>query len=267
MTNPVILFRDTGDWKYESNAAVEHFKVINSRMKVESGNLIISRYSCLPFYKELETDVEFNEAKLINSFRQHRYIADLFNWYSDLEELTPKTWFRLEEIPDEGPFVLKGETNSKKFLWSSMMFAQDKRTAIEVHSRLCADSMIGDQKIYIRKYEPLVQFMTGLQGLPITREFRFFVAYGQILSGGFYWSNYADQIDAKDMDVNQVPKDFLQKIIDRIGKNCNFYVIDVAQTQSGEWIVIELNDGQMSGLSENNPDILYKNLRKVIDER
>ena len=40
--------------------------------------------------------------------------------------------------------------------------------------------------------------------------------------------------------------------------------IDVAQTESGEWIVVELNDGQMSGLSENNPEVLYKNLTTVL---
>jgi hypothetical protein len=28
--------------------------------------------------------------------------------------------------------------------------------------------------------------------------------------------------------------------------------------------VIELNDGQMSGLSENNPNLLYSNLKTVL---
>lgn len=44
-------------------------------------------------------------------------------------------------------------------------------------------------------------------------------------------------------------------------------MIDVAQTESGDWIVIELNDGQMSGLSENNPEILYKNLKHMTWDR
>jgi hypothetical protein len=35
----------------------------------------------------------------------------------------------------------------------------------------------------------------------------------------------------------------------------------VAKTQSGEWIVIELNDGQMAGLSDNDPSVLYHNLK------
>jgi len=42
-------------------------------------------------------------------------------------------------------------------------------------------------------------------------------------------------------------------------------VVDVARTESGEWIVIELNDGQQSGLSDNDPDQLYSNMKKMLD--
>jgi hypothetical protein len=45
-----------------------------------------------------------------------------------------------------------------------------------------------------------------------------------------------------------------------------YYVIDVAKTAAGKWILIELNDGQMSGLSDNDPDVLYSNLKKSLKE-
>lgn len=61
---------------------------------------------------------------------------------------------------------------------------------------------------------------------------------------------------------NDVPREFLQKVIDAVGKNSRFYAIDVAKTKSGKWIVIELNEGQMAGLSENNADLFYKKLRQ-----
>ena len=53
-------------------------------------------------------------------------------------------------------------------------------------------------------------------------------------------------------------------MIDRVGDRASFYVVDIAKTQSGEWIVIELNDGQMSGLSCNDPKLLYSRLRQTI---
>jgi hypothetical protein len=40
-------------------------------------------------------------------------------------------------------------------------------------------------------------------------------------------------------------------------------VIDLAELPGGEWRVIELNDGSMSGLSGNNPVILWTNFLKV----
>ena len=73
-----------------------------------------------------------------------------------------------------------------------------------------------------------------------------------------------NDLKKKGMTAKEVSKEFLNKIIEIIGDNINFYALDVAQTEDGNWIVIELNDGQMSGLSENNPEILYKKLREVL---
>jgi len=46
-----------------------------------------------------------------------------------------------------------------------------------------------------------------------------------------------------------------------------YFVVDVAETDSGDWILIELNDGTMSGISENNPDVLYCNLAAVLSDK
>lgn len=263
---PVILYRNDVDWRQEESCVRKYFSCISSRLKVNKGDLVIPRFSALPFFKELQDDIEYFGATLINNYNQHRYIADLCNWYYDLAEFTPMTWNDLTKIPENGPFVLKGETNSKKFLWNSHMFAEDKKKAIEIHSRLQEDSLIQYQKIYIRKYVELERLGIGFSGLPITKEFRIFVYQKEILSIGFYWSNY--EISA---DPNEVPLDFVNTVIDRIQNTeiCeppNYYVIDVAKTTKGDWIVIELNDGSMSGLSDNNPEILYKNLKMALSK-
>lgn len=265
-----ILYRENDyDWNNEKEYAEKYFRTIKSRLFVKENEIVIPRYCALPFYKELETEVNYQNAKLINTYQQHRYIADLGNWYYDLHQYTPITWKTLHEIPEEGPFILKGETNSKKYNWNTQMFADNKKEAIQVHSLLTNDSMLQYQNIYIRKYIELEKLADGLQGLPITKEFRFFVYKTTILSGGFYWSSHVDDLDPKDTDPAQVPVEFLNKVINiiqntEISNPPNFYVIDVAKTNSGEWIVIELNDGSMSGLSENNPEKLYSNLRKAI---
>ena len=53
---------------------------------------------------------------------------------------------------------------------------------------------------------------------------------------------------------------FVQSILSLISTHVNFYVVDVAQKEDGNFIVIELNDAQMSGLSDNRPENLYGNL-------
>lgn len=269
---PIILFRNDVDWRQEAEVVKKYFECVNTRMLLKN-NMVIARFSALPFYEEQERDLKYAGCKMINTYDQHRYIADIGNWYWDLNSFTPETWNQLHLIPDEGPFILKGETNSKKYLWNTHMFAKDKKAAIEVHGRLMEDSMLQYQKIYIRKYIPLEILDSGLQGLQITREYRFFVYKRAILSGGFYWSSHSDDIKDRGIkiDPEEVPRDFLNDIIEKIqttelSEPPAYYVIDVAKTADGNWILIELNDGQQSGLSDNDPDILYSNLKIALEQ-
>jgi hypothetical protein len=239
--NTVILLRKQDE--HEHQIILKYFPAFYNRSSVPPNSLVIGRYSVLPFYKELVDDLQYNNSKLINSYTQHRYIADLGNWYRDLKDITPYTWSHIDELPDEGPFVVKGETNSKKFQWSTHMFAKNKKEAIDVMCRLQEDGLLCDQQIYFRKYIPLVKLMDGLGGLDVTKEFRFFICDKQVVSGGFYWSNYEEDLDCIP-DPNEVPKEFIDKIINLIGNNARFYVVDVAQTANNEWIVIELKKGQ-----------------------
>lgn len=261
-----ILARKCTEWDQEKDDAESFFKIETQRSAVQPGSLVIGRYSVLPFYKELYNDLIFNGSKLINSPAQHEYIADLQNWILDLEGFTPKTWDKLENLPEEGPFILKGQTNSKKYQWNTHMFASNKKEAIEVYCKLSDDGLIGTQKIYIREYVPLHTYMINISGNPITKEFRFFVCCEEIVAGGYYWSSHVDQLD-NIPSIEEVPKNFLKEVIDRIGDSSYFYVIDVAQTASGEWIVVELNEGQFSGISEIKPKQLYSNLKSILDSK
>ena len=238
------------------------FVYLSTRTQVREGDLVVGRYSCWPFYKELENDVLYNGAKLLNTSAQHQYIADLGNWVVDLKELTPETWSDLQSIPDQGPFILKGGTNSRKGYWRTHCFAENKADAIAVHGRLSDDSLIGRQSIYIRKFEKLYTYMYDIQGMPVTKEFRFFVCDKQVVCGGFYWSNWIEEITPP--DISEVPQSFLNEVIERIGDKARAYALDVALKEDGTPIVIELNDLQQSGLSCNNPNVFYNNLYSIL---
>lgn len=260
---PVILMRSSLAEENEFSTASKYLPTYRQRSQVPENSLVLGRYSVLPFYKELEDDLTENGSRLINSHRQHRWIADLREWYTDFEGITPKTWFELCDLPEKGPFVLKGETNSKKFQWNTHMYAEDRRQAGEVYRRLTQDGIIGDQNIYIREYVPLMKLADGLNGLQICEEYRFFILDRQVLSGAFYWSSHIDDLTEVPKAAN-VPREFLEEVLGRLGSNARFVVVDIARKADGGWIVVEVNDGQMSGPSENNLDELYSNMKKVL---
>lgn len=248
----------------EAAVAEKYLPTYRLRSQIPPGSLVIGRYSVIPYYKELEEDLIANGSCMVNSYQQHAWIADLKEWYQDLRGLTPKTWFSLAEIPEEGPFVLKGATNSRKFEWNTHMFARNKREAIEVYRRLSQDGLVGEQDIYIRQFVPLRKVAEGLNGLPISEEYRFFILDGKILSGGFYWTSHMDDLTA-DYSAARVSQDYIQTVIDRIGSNARFVVVDIGIKEDGDPVTIELNDGQMSGPSDNNLDVLYSEMKKVLN--
>ena len=148
---PVILFR-AGDQESEDEMAIasaaagltEGLRVTQSRVGLRD-KLVIGRYSVLPYYKELEADLQSQGSRLANSPRQHEYVAE-FEWYRDIEGMTPKTWFTtlsMPKGPGDGPFVVKGLTNSRKFEWDTMMYAPTYQDVLRIISLLGQDGLIG----------------------------------------------------------------------------------------------------------------------------
>ena len=249
-----ILFRKNLDTEEEFKIAQKYFDLNESRISLKD-SLVVGRYSVLPYYQELEKDLEIQGSKLINSYEQHRYIAD-FEYYNDISDLTPKTYFKLEDIPDSGPFIVKGKTNSRKFAWNRLMFAENRQRAIEIACDLKTDSLIYLQDIIVRDFVKLNVLEEGIEGLPFSNEWRFFCFKDKILSYGFYWT-----ISEKKGTIDALGVNLVETVIKRVKDKVNFFVVDIAQKADGDWIVIEMNDGQQSGLSGNDPEMLYHNLK------
>ena len=47
---------------------------------------------------------------------------------------------------------------------------------------------------------------------------------------------------------------------------CSFWVRDIAKHQDGRWRLVELNDGNMSGLSCIGPTLFYSNLKNATEQ-
>jgi hypothetical protein len=260
---PVILFRKSIDTEAELTTAARHFKVTSQRVGCVN-RLVVGRYSVLPFYDELEADLEAQGSRLINSAKQHHWIAS-FAWYDALQAYTPRTWFSPAKALErnKGPWVLKGRTNSRKHDWNRSMFAADAPSFWRVYGELTRDEFIGRQELVFREYVPLKVLETGLNGLPFSNEWRFFFYRRSLLNFGYYWSSaLPETIERAEMKPEGM--ELARKCANIAADHANFFVLDVAETAEGRWTLIEVNDGQCSGLSENAPDTLYANLSSVL---
>jgi len=252
-----VLFRTTQDTQQEFYTAASHIPATQSRIGLKD-QIVIGRYSVLPYYKELERDLGMLGSRLINSYNQHLYIAN-FDYYEDVKEFTPKTYFVPMELPDQGPFIVKGRTNSRKHKWNTHMFAKTKKEAMLIALDLLEDPLIAEQGVLFREYVPLKLLEIGINDQPFVNEWRFFYYKEQCVAHGFYWiqSEQRGQMTPEGLQ-------FADRIAKLIAPNVNFFVLDIAETKQGEWILIEVNDGQMSGLSECDPDTLYRNLNALL---
>lgn len=257
--------RNDPDAVVELEEAKKNFDVIEYRAQLQnySNNMVIARYSALPYYKELEEDCKWFDKHLINSYEQHKWIAN-FEYYEPLKEYTPETWNEKSfgKWDYEGPFVVKGKTNSRKHRWNKDMFAEDKKAAWQIASNLHSDMWIGEQELIFRKYVPLKTFEIGLFDLPFTNEWRFFYYKGKRIAHEYYWS-IAEQPELA--TINEEGLAFADNLAKIAAEYTNFYVLDIAEKAEGGWILIEINDGQMSGLSMIEPSVFYRNFAEILN--
>lgn len=262
---PVILFRSQFGEDGELDIARQHLPVTGLRAAVPAGSLVVGRYSCLPYYSELAADLAVSGSRLINSVAQHAYIAT-FEYYEDIKPYTFQTWSRFADIPQDlrdKPFVVKGKTNSRKLQWKTHMFAENFRSATNLGAELMNDPFIGPQGLVIREYVPLETFELGLNDVPMTNEWRLFFLGTELLAYGYYWAIIDDlsHIDRATPGFLAEGLPFAKAIAEIVARRTNFFVLDIARTLAGDWKVVEVNDGQQSGVNEFiDMNLLYQNL-------
>lgn len=233
---------------------------------IPENSLVFPRFRSIPFGEELDREIQARGSRLINSYTDHRNIADLFNWVDLLGNLTPKA-YTIEELPNipEGKYFVKGETNSKKNRWFESSYASNKADLMNVIFNLQGDQYVGTQKLAIRPFQTYRKLGEAVDGRPIFHERRIFVLDGQIVSEGFYWSSFADEYGATEIIDKDLYKKTLEEAIARVKHLARFIVIDLAEYPDGSWGVIELNDGCMSGISENDPRTLWTNIFNILN--
>jgi hypothetical protein len=82
-------------------------------------------------------------------------------------------------------------------------------------------------------------------GRPLAHEYRIFFLHGQPILTVRYW-------DMPDDGESADPKPPVQRFVPIARRvNSHFFTMDIAQRDNGEWIIIELGDGQVARLPQD----------------
>jgi hypothetical protein len=265
MTHAIII-RQAGfeqEIAPELAAMREHFVVRESLDQVQPGDELLARFALRPFYADQEEEIIRRGAKLVVGSSAHAYIEDLGVWYEDFADLTPRTWLSVQQMDADaytGPVFIKGRTYSRKHDWSTHAFAPSREHVERIAANIRRDALHGADALVFRQFERLRTYDHTRQGMPITCEWRYFLLDGQIASGGYYWASYTDSAPAERVD-EQVVDEVARRLAQRGVRWC---VADFALTEDGRTILIELNDASMTGLSANDPAVLYARMKAIL---
>lgn len=193
---------------------------------------------------------------LVSSTPQTKYIERdqlTDNWHQQLKEIL---------APFEGnPVIVKDYVKSQKHHWLEACYipnSADTEHAQKVAARfldLRGEALEGG--LVFRQFEKFKTLTThSKSGMPLTREYRLFVANGKI----FHWFNYWEEGEYEDA---LPPIDNFAELAKRPGSK--FYTMDIAQKENGDWLIVELGDGQVAGLPENaSVPEFYRDLKAVL---
>jgi hypothetical protein len=226
-------------------------------------------------YSRLHDALLRREVRLINDPAAYSYCHELVGWYRDFADITPRT----AVLPLSGPpdfaairealrpfsgaaIILKDYVKSQKHYWNEACFipsAADDATVERVTRRfleLQGDSFVGG--LVYRQFIELEPIgFHPKSGMPLTLEYRIFYFDGRPMYSMPYWET-ADYKDARP------PLDRFSEPASRV--KSRFFTMDVAKAKNGDWILVELGDGQVAGLPEHaNCDAFYGGLSKAMN--
>lgn len=197
---------------------------------------------------------------LINSPSEYKHCHYLPESFSVIEKHTPATVYlkkdfdfgydeimkRLAVFGDK-PLILKDYVKSRKHEWNEACFISSAlnreavERVVEKFLELQGDDL--NEGLVFREFvefQPLTSHSKS--GMPLTKEFRLFFLDGELLDCFEYW-------DEGDYSAPRPPKNIFADIAKQI--KSRFFTMDIAQRIDGEWIIVELGDGQVAGFPDN----------------
>ena len=208
--------------------------------------------------------------RLVNDPAAYRHCHHLPESYPVIEGNTPRSvWLPAAGEVDteavmallrpfgDAPLVLKDHVKSQKHAWDEACFipsASDRQAVERVVRRFLdlqgpelAGGLVFRQFV---EFEPVGQHSRS--GMPLTLEYRLFFLDGRPLLCTGYWEE--GEYRGEGPPVGRFAAL-------AAGVRSRFFTMDVARRKGGEWLVVELGDGQVAGLPEKaDVEAFYRGL-------
>lgn len=209
---------------------------------------------------------------LLNSPLEYEHCHHLPSSYELIQDHTPKSvWIPKEDITEsidtvlqalqpfgDAPLIVKDYVKSRKHEWEEACFipcASDTEQVKRVVSTFLERQGEGlNGGLVLRAFIPFEKIGNHPKsGMPLTNEHRLFFLNKEPILVSNYWEEIS-------YESSPIPLDFYQEIAKSIGSN--FFTMDIAKREDGEWMIVELGDGQVAGLpSEDVAESFYKNIK------
>jgi len=190
---------------------------------------------------------------MVNTPEQYQSAMEFDRFYPLLGDLTPTS--RVVTEPRQlaaaaealgFPLFVKGAVKSNKEQGWRACVAEDMAQLSTIAEGLFRQARRSRGRVILRRLARLRMIASDYQAFPLGREYRAFVHQGRVLACGFYWDEHADSARLT-ADEERAIHALACEAARRVGTP--FIAVDIGQQEDGRWIVIEVGDGQFSGLS------------------
>lgn len=224
----------------------------------------VGRFGVTGDYAALYGSLKATGISLVNTPEQHLLASELTQWYSTLEDLTPRSvWFETPPASEElekhfsYPVFIKGSRQTSRHK-AALSIVRSRAEYEFVASEYRNNPVLHWQAFVCRELIELrpVIARRRTDKIPPSFEFRTFWWRGECVGSGAYWADFASYswTAAEKLAALAVARKAAERL------DVVFLVVDVAQRESGEWIVIECNDAQESGYAAVAPIALWQNI-------
>ena len=275
--HPLYPKKVDGDYEEEFQAAgLEHACALFSYEDLEIGKLslygenvsgltIYRGWMMKPdLYRVFYNKLEENGIILINTPEEYERYHMLPGWYDDFKDDTAQSVWEDQGTVDsallltrglKGSYIVKDYVKSRKHEWYDACFINNiaNKTNAERIIRNFVERQDSDLVggVVLRQFEKLKSIgFHPKSGMPISEEYRIFAFAKRIMIIDDYW-----QADKK---VSFSDKEY-QWIEASVRKfESHFVTMDIARREDGKLIIMELGDGQVSGLLQIKPADFYR---------